>query len=89
MDPMSTETSLTILVVFLSVTLAVFLVLSIWAIVKILKILKHIEVIAAKAEQLADRAEEVGKYFQNAAKPAAMMSVIGNIVDSFKRGKDK
>lgn len=86
---MSTETSLTILVVILSVTLAIFLVLGIVALVKVIQVLGHLKRISEKAEELADKAEEIGAYFQKAAKPAAFMGVVGNIVDSFKQGKRK
>ena len=53
-----------ILVIFLSTALAVLLVLSIVAVIKLIQVLNHIKRITAKAEDIADKAEAVGEFFQ-------------------------
>lgn len=86
---MSTETSLTILVVFLSITLAIFLVLGIILLFKLIKISDSVQRIAIKGEEIADKAEAAADLIQNVAAPAAVGRVLTNIFDavSKKRGK--
>jgi competence protein ComGC len=86
---MSTETSLTILVIILSVTLAVFLILGIALLIKLINLTNSVQRIATKGEEIADRAEAAAEMFQNAAAPVAIGRVLTNIFDavSKKRGK--
>lgn len=78
------NTSEDILVIFLSTALAVFLLVGIIAVVKIIQILNHVKSIIEKADRLAEKAEEVGEFFQKAAGPATVAKLIGNIVESFR-----
>ncbi len=86
---MSTETSLTILVVILSITLAVFLILGIVLLIKLIKVTDSVQRIATKGEEIADRAEAAAEMFQNAAAPVAIGRVLTNIFDAVSKRKDK
>jgi hypothetical protein len=61
-----------ILVIFLSVALAIFLTLAIAVMVLTLQILNKVKRISDKAEDLADKAEAVGEFFQKTAGPATL-----------------
>lgn len=76
------------LLIILSAALAVFLLLSIIALVKIIQILNHIKRIIERAESIADKAEAVGEFFQKTAGPAAIAKLVGNIVHSFRQRKE-
>lgn len=71
-----------ILVIILASTLAIFLILAIVATIKVIQILNHLKVITEKAEQLVDKAEAVGEFFQKTAGPVALGKLISNIVGS-------
>jgi len=86
---MDTTTSYDILVIMLSVMLAIFLTLSIVALVFFIKILKHVRAITAKAEVIADKAEHITEFFENTAGPVAIGRLIGNITEMFKGKKSK
>lgn len=60
-----------ILVVVLSITLAIFLVLSIALVVILIGIFKRIDVITQKAEHFASNIEEASEFFKNAAAPVS------------------
>ncbi len=74
------DTSEQILVIFLSVALAVLLLLSIVVAVLAIKLLQSIKHITEKAEHIVENVEHVGDTFRNAAGPLALMKVVSNIV---------
>lgn len=84
---MSTETSLTILVVILSITLAVALILAIVLLVKLIKISNSIQRITLKAEQIADKAEAVSELFEKSSGAVAIGRLVSNIADMVNRKK--
>jgi hypothetical protein len=85
----------TILVIFLSGFLGLFLVLGCIVLVKGIQILNHLKIISEKAEKIADSAEHVGEFFRHTAGPAAIAKLVANIVENVfykrkrKRGKDE
>jgi hypothetical protein len=86
------ENAQTILVIFLSVVLAIFLLLSIVLLTICIKIANHVKRISEKAEQLTDRAEDIADFFGKAATPLAIGRIIAKVSDiiksrSGKRGK--
>ena len=84
---MSTQTSLAILVIFLSVALAIFLTLSIILLVKLIQISNSVKRITLKAEDIADRAEGAVEMLSNAAAPVAFGRVLSSIMDTVSRKK--
>lgn len=77
-----------VLVIILSSALAIFLVLAIVAVVLVIKVLNYIKRIAAKAEQLADKAEAIGTIFKATAGPAAIGRLLTNIAETvFQKSK--
>lgn len=90
MSYMDVETTQTILVIFLSVTLAVFLTLAIISIVKIIQLLDVLKRIAEKAENIAGKAEHLGDLFQKTAGPLAIGRFFTHIADNvLNREKSK
>lgn len=84
------ETTERILLVILSAALAVFLLLGIIALVKIIQILNRIKKITEKAEDLAEKAEAVGEFFQRSAVSAGLIKLAANIFQSVRgRRKEK
>jgi hypothetical protein len=81
------DTSEQILVIFLSVALAVFLVLAIIATVLIIKLLQTIRRISEKAENIIEDVEQVGDTFRNAAGPLALLRVVSNIASVVNKHK--
>lgn len=77
---MDTETSLTILVTILSITLAIFLVVAIVATVKIIQILNQLK-------KIVDKAEAVGDFFRRTAGAAAFGKLIANITEAVRNRK--
>lgn len=86
---MDTTTSYDILVIMLSVMLAIFLTLSIVALVFIIKILRNVRSITQKAEQIADKAEHITEFFQQTAGPVAVGRMISNITEMFKKNSKR
>ena len=87
---MSTETSMQILVIILSTTLAIFLILSIVLVVKLLQITNVLKRTAEKAEGIVDNAEAVTEMFVSNTKHAVIGRFLANIADMVGRyGKDK
>lgn len=84
---MSTETSLTILVVILSVTLLVFLILGIIALVKFNKILGDVKQMTEKAENIVEKVDSVATMIQKAAGPATIAKIFSGVFENFKFGK--
>ncbi len=78
------------MVIFLSVALGVFLLLGIIALVKIIQVLNHLKSISQKAADFADKAEAVGEFLEQAAKPLAVATVLSNFADGFfRRSKER
>lgn len=83
------NTSEQILVIILSSALAVFIATGIVATIKIVQILNDIKRIVRKAENLADKAEAVGEFFQANAGPAAIGHLLSNIFHFHKSKRKK
>ena len=86
----------TILVVFLSSFLALFLVLGCVVLVKTIQILDHLKSISERAEKLADTAEHVGEFVRYSAAPVALAKLFTTVNDHVfnkskhnNRGKDE
>ncbi len=76
------------MVVFLSVALAVFLILGIWLLVVLIKVSNHIKHITEKAEEIASKAENITTFFEKKAGAMAFGKLISNIADTvFKKEK--
>ncbi|OGL29358.1 hypothetical protein A3D14_01155 [Candidatus Saccharibacteria bacterium RIFCSPHIGHO2_02_FULL_47_12] len=82
-------TSEDVLVVILSTFLAIFLLLGIVALIKVIQLLNRLKHVAETAEQIADKAEAAGEFFQKAASRVAITRLIGNIVKTVKSRDDK
>ena len=85
------ENAETILVVFLSSALALFLVLAIVFLVFAIKVIRSVRRASAKAEALADKAGAFGEFVQHAATPMLIGRLFSNLADSLfkKPGKSK
>lgn len=81
----------TILVIFLSTALAIFLVLGIILLAFLIDIVQRIKRITEKAERLTDKAEEAADMLKQAALPVAIGRIAKVISDVFgkKSGKEK
>jgi type IV secretory pathway component VirB8 len=66
----------------LSVTLAVFLVLSIFLLVQIIRFVKQLKRITTKAEKVADSVSSTRSFFKGASGGIAIWQYISNIVES-------
>lgn len=84
---MSTETSLTILVVILSITLILFLALAVALVIKLLQIASVIKRITLKAEDIADKAEAVTDFFEKSTTTVAVGKLLSNIFEVVNRKK--
>ena len=84
---MSTQTSLTILVAFLSTALLLFLVLGCVLLAKMIKISNDVKKITEHAEHIAGQAEAVSDIMGKAAAPMAFSKVLSNIVENVTRRK--
>lgn len=79
-----------VLVIVLSGLLALFLTLSIAAVIIFIKILRQIKLIVRKAESIADHAESVSSFFQHTAGPAAVGKLVSNIFHTIReQGRTK
>ena len=77
-----------ILVIFISVTLGIFLFLAIIVAVKIIQILNHLKTISEKAEQIADSAESIGEFFKHGAQSMSIVKLLHNVHETvFKKSK--
>lgn len=87
------NTSEQILVVFLSVALAVLLVVAIFVAVQAFRLLKVINRISEKAEHIVESAEHVTEAFSNAtanaAGPLAILKVVQNVMNLVSKSKTK
>lgn len=78
------------LLIIVSSTLAVFLVVSVVALIFFIKLLSQLRRIAAKAENVAESVESAAETFERSAKPIAVLKLVSNIVDGaakFRRKK--
>lgn len=79
------ENAETILVIFLSVALAIFLTLSIILVSICIKIARHVKNITEKAEQVVDKAEDIAEFFGHASTPMAIGKIIASVRDAVAR----
>lgn len=79
----------TILVVFLSTALAVFLVLGIVLLAFLIDIAQRIRRITIKAEHLADKAEAAAEFMQKAAVPLALNKLVSAVKELFHKKSEK
>jgi predicted PurR-regulated permease PerM len=84
---MTYPTSFNVLVVILSVTLFLFLVLSILIAIKTLQIMNHVKSITERAEKVAENVESVSSFFQKTAGPVAVTKLVANIIENFRNEK--
>jgi len=83
-------TSYDVLVIILSITLAIFLVMSIVALTYLIQIMKKAKIIAQKVEKAVDNVEAATKAFKTTASGSGVASFISNIVETVKnRGGKK
>lgn len=82
---LSTMDAQTILVIILSGTLALFLILSIIAMVFFIIILKHLKAIAEKAEHIADSAEAVGDFFKHSSQSLSVAKLFAGVYETVKK----
>lgn len=78
-----------ILVIILASTLTIFLLVAILAIIKIIALLKHIQLLAEKAEKIADNASSVGEILKFTATPAVIVKTVANIVQTVLKQRNK
>lgn len=87
---MTIQNAESILVIFLSVTLAVFLILSIMLLVKCLQIATKVKAITDKAEHLVDQAESGVEFLKHASGSLAIGKLLTNVFGSvLNRGSKK
>ncbi|MES2971391.1 MAG: hypothetical protein V4702_03660 [Patescibacteria group bacterium] len=67
------------LIIILAVTLSVFLLVAIIALIKIIQVITHLQNIIEKAEKLADKAESVGEFFKQSAGPIALAKLFASV----------
>lgn len=79
--------SFDILVIILSVTLAIFLVVNIIALVLFIQILKRVRAISDTAQETAENFQQFSAQLSNAGKLTAVGSAISQVVDIFKKGR--
>ena len=83
------DTAQEILVIVLSSFLALFLLLNIVALIFIIKIVQSVKRITEKAENLADKAEEIGDFVKHASGPIVIGRALAVISDTFFGRKSK
>lgn len=86
---MGISTTEQMLLIILSATLAIFLILSIIAMVKIVQVLNIVKRITEKAEQIADKAELATEFFSNTSATVAVGKLISNIFNAGRNNKGK
>ncbi len=83
------DNSTEVLIIILSVTLSVFLLAGIVALIKVIQILNRIKTIVEKAETVADKVEAVGEFFKQSAAPVAIAKMVANISEAVFKRKTK
>lgn len=81
------ENAETILVIFLSTFLAIFLLLAIITTVKVLQMIRRLNRIVDTAESLADKAEHAAALIRNAAVPAMIRKLLSSLADAVSTKK--
>lgn len=76
------ENAETILVIFLSTFLAIFLLLAIITTVKALQMIRRLNRIVDTAESLADKAEHAATLLRKAAAPAMISKLLSSLADA-------
>ncbi len=76
------ENAETTLVIILSSFLAIALLLAIVLLVKCIQIVNQIKRITTKAEEVVDKAESIGEFFQNASGSFAVGRLISHLANS-------
>ncbi|MDZ7744889.1 MAG: hypothetical protein U5K77_04010 [Candidatus Saccharibacteria bacterium] len=76
------DTSLQILVIIISLTLGVFLVVSIVAMVKVVKLVNVLQRIAEQTENLVEKANSVGEILKKSAGPVAVGRFVTHITNA-------
>ncbi len=69
-----------ILVIILSITLAVFLILSIILVTQVMRLVQSLRQIVAKGEQLVDTAEDIGTTLRKNAGAAMLVKMLTKFV---------
>lgn len=78
-----------ILLIIVSSVLALFLVVTIVAIVYLIGILKQVKKITIQAENVVDSVESAAAAFERTASPIAILKIVGNIVSQVSRMNKK
>ena len=78
-----------IILSILASALALFLVLSIIAVIMVIQFIKKLRLIADRAEKVIQSAETVGTIFKNAATPVGAFHFIQKVVDMAIKHKKK
>lgn len=76
------ENAETILVVILATFLALFLILAIVLVIKCIQIAKSMQRIAEKAEQVVDKASDIGTFFSKATGTFSAGRFLSQLADS-------
>ena len=76
-----------ILVIILSVTLAVFLILGIWALILTVQVLKKIKEVSENARHAAENVEEFTEQMKKAGRATAAGSLFAQVANAFKGRK--
>lgn len=83
------ENAQTILVIFLSTALGLFLTLGIILFVICIKIANRIKRISEKAEAISDKAENIAEFLTRSAAPLAGAKIIALVTELFRGKKSK
>ncbi len=81
------ENAETILVIILSITLAIFLVVSIVLGIWLTRLVKTLNQVALKAQEIVDNVETASEVLKKAAGPLAVGKFLINIADLIKKRK--
>lgn len=76
-----------ILVIIVSVTLTLFLVAGIIALVLVIKVLRALKRVIDQAERVVERAGDAAEVLRNTSGPLALFKVIRNIVRTVERSR--
>lgn len=80
----------TILVIFLSTALAVFLVLGIILLSFLIQITQKVKAITEKAERATEKAEDAVEFIRQATVPMTIARLVSTVVDKFgNKSKDR
>jgi len=85
------ENAETILVIFLSTFLAIFLILAIITTIKVIQMIRRLNRIVDTAEAIADKAEHAATLISKAAAPAMVSKLLSSLADvvSSKKSRKK